>query len=105
MTELTFFEGAHVNRTSASKECIICHFRNSLDKGFCFQPNVCNGCHDVLMMSMNLNDIAILNIFNVSYCCIINGTSKSEAINLLENAIFSNKFMASLLVVPLITQQ
>ena len=33
-----------------------------LDKGFKFQPNVCNGCHDLLMMSMNLSDIATLNI-------------------------------------------
>ena len=27
-----------------------------------FQPDVCNGCHDVLIMSMNLSKIAILNI-------------------------------------------
>ena len=27
--------------------------------GFKFQPNVCNRCHDLLMMSMNFNDIAI----------------------------------------------
>ena len=25
-------------------------------------PNVCNRCHDLLMMSMNLSHIAILNI-------------------------------------------
>ena len=31
-----------------------------LDKGFKFQANVCNGCHDLLMMSMNLSHIAIL---------------------------------------------
>ena len=43
-----------------------------LDKGFKFQPHVCNGSHDVLMMSMNLNDIAILNIHDAEYCCIIN---------------------------------
>ena len=27
------------------------------DKEFKFQTYVCNGCHDVLIMSINLNDI------------------------------------------------
>ena len=33
-----------------------------LNKDFKYKPNVCSRCHDVLMMSMNLSDIAILNI-------------------------------------------
>ena len=36
-----------------------------------FQPDVYNGCHDVLMRSIDLNDIAILNINGVGYGCII----------------------------------
>ena len=36
-----------------------------LDKGFNFQQDVSNGCHDVLMMSINLNNIAILNTIGV----------------------------------------
>ena len=51
-----------------------------------FQPDICNGCHDVLMMFMNLNDIANLKIRGVDYRCIINGISKSEVVNLLQNA-------------------
>ena len=47
-------QGIDVNKTSESKECDICHYWYFLDKGFNFQPHVCNGCHDVLMMSMNL---------------------------------------------------
>ena len=41
--------------------------------------------HDLLMMSMNLSDIAILNIKSADYCCIISGISKSEAISLMQN--------------------
>ena len=37
---------------------------------FKFQPNVCNRCHN-LLMSLNLSDIAILNIKGSDYCCII----------------------------------
>ena len=41
------------------------------------------GCHDVLMMSMNISNIAILNIHGVDYYCINSGISKSEVVNLL----------------------
>ena len=54
-------EGIDVNKTSASKECDICHYWYFLNYSFKFQPNVCNRCHDLLMMSMNFNDIPILN--------------------------------------------
>ena len=43
------------------------------------------------MMSIKLNDIAILNIRSVNYCCVINEISKSEAVNLLQNADVSEK--------------
>ena len=39
--------------------------------------------YDLLMMFMNLSDIAILKIKNADYCCIISGISKIEAIKLL----------------------
>ena len=54
------FEGIGVNKTSASKECDICHYWYFLNKGFTFQPNVCNRCLDLLMMSMNRSDIALI---------------------------------------------
>ena len=76
-------EGTDVNKISKSKECNICHYWYFLDKGLNFQPNVCNRCHDLLMMSINLSDTAILNIINADYCCIISGISKNEAINLM----------------------
>ena len=62
-----------------------------LNKGFRFQPAICNGCHDVLMVSLNLNDIAILNIHVVILPYIINGINKSEAVNFLQNANLSKK--------------
>ena len=41
------------------------------ETGFKYQPNVCNRCHDLLMMSINLSDIAILNIKIADDWCII----------------------------------
>ena len=80
------FEGTDVNKTSASKECNICHYWSFLNKGFKFQPNVYDRCHDLLMMPMSLSDIVILNIKSGDYCCFISGISKSEDKNLMQNA-------------------
>ena len=44
-------EGIDVNKTSESKECDVCHYWYFLNKSFKCQPNVCNGCHDLLMKS------------------------------------------------------
>ena len=76
-------EGIDINKTSKSKECDVCHYWYFLNKGFKLQPNACNRCHDLLVMSMSLSDIAILNITSADYCCIISGINKSEAINLM----------------------
>ena len=66
-----------VKKASKSKECDVCHYWYFLNKGFKFQANVCNGCHDLLMMSINLSNIAISNINRSGYCCIISRISKS----------------------------
>ena len=43
------------------------------------------------MISMNLSNIAILNIQGADYWCTISEISKTEAINLMENVDFSEK--------------
>ena len=60
-------EGIDVNKTKKSKECNICHYSYYSDKEFKFEPDVCNVCYDVLMMSINFSDTAILNINGANY--------------------------------------
>ena len=45
--KLTFLKVFDVNKTCASKECINNNYWYFLDKGFEFQSDVCNECHDV----------------------------------------------------------
>ena len=78
-------EGIDVDKTGASKECYICHYSYFLSFSFKFQHNVCNRCHDLLMMSINLSDIAILNIKDSDYRCIFSIISENKAINLMQN--------------------
>ena len=47
---------------------------------------MCNGFHYVLMMCIALDNIGILNIWGVDCLGINNRISKSEALNLLQNA-------------------
>ena len=74
------------HKINARKECDICHYRYFLDKDFKFRPYISDENQDVLVMSINLNNIAILIIYSIDYCCINNGIDKSEAINLLQIA-------------------
>ena len=55
-------EGIDFIRQVNQRNANICHQWDLLDKGFHFQPHVCNGCHDLLMKFMNLSGSAILNI-------------------------------------------
>ena len=89
---MLYSDGIDINKTSESKECDICQYWYFLNNGFKFQPDVCNRCHDVLVMSINLSDIAVLNINGVDYRCIIKGTSKSEAADLLEKVDLKKKW-------------
>ena len=41
-------EGIDINKTSASKECNICHYWYFLDKNFNYDPYLCNECHDLM---------------------------------------------------------
>ena len=58
MIELTLLNILMLIRQVHQKS-VISHCWSFLDKGIKFQPSVCNGCYDVSMKSMNLNDIAI----------------------------------------------
>ena len=84
-------EGIDINKTSESKKSNICHYWYFLNKRFKFQPNVCNGYHHLVILSMNLSGIAILNIKGSDYRCIISGISKNEAINLMQNVDLTKK--------------
>ena len=82
--KIDIFEIIDINKTSASKERDICHYWYFWNKGFKFQPNLCNRCHDLIMISMKLSDIAITKMKNTDYLCIITGISKSIAMKLLD---------------------
>ena len=56
----------------------------------------CNGYHDLLVIPMDLRDIAIFNIKSADYCCVISGVSESETIKLMQNIDLTGKRKTSL---------
>ena len=80
-------EGIDVNKTSASKECELCHYWFFKDIGFKFEEHVCNKCHDLLTMAHSLKDTAILSAKGATFSCLLMGISKNEALKRLNNSV------------------
>ena len=70
-------EGIDVNKTSASKECELCHYWFFEDVGFKLEKHVCNGCHDLLTTAYFLKNIVILSAKGATITRILMGISKN----------------------------
>ena len=80
-----------MNKTSASKECMLCHYWYFKHVGFKSEVHVCNKCQDVFMTAYELNNNAILNVKGVDFRCILWGISKNEVVNRLNNSVLKVK--------------
>ena len=89
--KIVISEGIHINKTSALKECHICHYWYFLDKNFNDEPYLCNGCHDLMQKAMNFNDVAIVSIKGNNYRVYFWYMSKDEAISIMHNSCLNEK--------------
>ena len=71
-------------KNNDSNECMAFHYL-FCNHGIKFQDYVCNGCHDLMMLRLNISDTAIITVKRVDYHCITHDINKFEAIHLLEN--------------------
>ena len=84
-------EGIDVNKTSASKECELCHYWFFKDVGFKFEEHVCTRCHDLLGMAHPLKDLVKLSTKGNTFRCILMGISKNEGLERFNNSITYDK--------------
>ena len=79
-------EGIDVNKTSALKECDICHYWYLKDIGFKYEPYLCNRCHDLMQKAMSFNNVAIVYVkgsaYRINFWCM----SKDDAINIMNGS-------------------
>ena len=86
-------EGIDINKTSATKECMLCHywyFKNISRK---FEPYVCNICYNVLMTTYELKNITVLNVKVVDYRSVLWAVSKNEVVNILNNSVLKDEVL------------
>ena len=91
------YEGINVSeeidviKTSASKECELCHYWFFKDIGFNFEEHVCNGCHHLFTMAYSLQNIAILSAKGATFRYILWVISRNEGLRRLNNSVFEDK--------------
>ena len=79
-------EGIDVVSSNNSKECIICDYQ-FFNHGFKFRDSICNGCHDLTMLCLSINDTVIITVKDVDYHFFIYDISKSKAVHLLQSSV------------------
>ena len=82
--------GIDIAKSNKKKEYMVCHYW-FFNHGLKLQDSVCNGCHYLTVLCLNISDMAIITAKGVDYQCIIHGISKSEPIYLLENFVLDDR--------------
>ena len=57
-----------------------------LDKGFKYEPHLCNGCHDLMEKGVNFNGVAVVSVKGNDYRIHLSYMSKDDSINITENS-------------------
>ena len=60
-------EGIDINKTSKSKECMLCHYWYFLSKNLIYGPYICDGCYNIMQKSKDSKNIDIVYIKRNAY--------------------------------------
>ena len=81
-------EGIDIKKSKeTSKECSLCKFYYFLDKNFKYGSYLCDGCYDISMKAVSMQNLAIINHTGNHYRVHFAFMSKNDAYNLIKNAI------------------
>ena len=70
-----------------SRECSLCKFYYFLDKNFKYGPYLCDGCYDMSMKAVSMQNVTVINHNGNYYRVISTFMTKKDAYNLIKNAI------------------
>ena len=79
-------EGIDINKCEeTSRKCSLCKFCYFLDKNFKYRPYLCDGCYDMFMKAVSMQNLTIN--YNGNYHRVIFAfMNKNDAYNLIKNA-------------------
>ena len=84
-------EEIDIKKTSASKECKICHYWYLKDVGFKYETYLCNGCHGLMQKAVSFNNVAIVYVKGSAYRIHFWYMSKDDAISIMNNSNLIDK--------------
>ena len=81
-------ESIDINKfEETSGECSSCKFCYFLDKNFKYGPYLCDGCYDMFMKAVSMQNLTIINHNGNYYRVIFTFISKKDAYDLIKNAV------------------
>ena len=85
-------EGIDINKCEeTSKKCSLCKFYYFLDKNFSYGPFLGNGCYDMSLEAVKVQNLTIINHNGNRYRVNFAFISKKNAYNLIKNATIIDK--------------
>ena len=85
-------EGIDINECEeTSRRCSLCKFYHFLDKNFSYRPFLCNGCYDMSLKAVCMQNLVIINHNGYQYRVNFAFISKKDAYNLIKNATIIDK--------------
>ena len=83
-------KGIDAAKSKSSKECIVFYY-SFFNNRFGFQNSVCNGCHDLMILCLNISSISDITVKGLDYRSIIHEIGKSDPIYCLESRVLDNR--------------
>ena len=85
-------EGIDINKCNkTSRQCSLCKFYYFLNKSVNYGPYLCNGCYDMSLKAISMQNLTIMNHNGNHYRVIFTFISKKDAYNLIKNATIIDK--------------
>ena len=85
-------EGIHNKKCKeTSRECSLCKFYCFLDKNFIYGPHLCNGCYDMSLKAISMQNLSIINHKRNHYRVNFTFMSKKDAFNFIKNVVIIDK--------------
>ena len=85
-------EGIDINKSEeTSLRCSLCSIYYFLDKNFTYGPFLCNGCYDISLKAVSMQNLTIINHNENHYRVSFVFISKKDAYNLFKNATITDK--------------
>ena len=81
-------EGIDIKKCNeTSRKCSLCKFYYFIDKNFSYGPYLCDGCYNMSMKAVSMQNLAIINHNGNRYRVNFAFMSKKDAHNLIKNAV------------------